>query len=310
MVDLHPRPTFSFATEAVQRVPAPAWRTVLGVLSILTAVLLSGCGTTHPRPPGAVAPVPGTRPRAATRPSATARARAERAAVARLGKLAMPIYCGGHHGNEVALTFDDGPGPYTPLALKALRRAGVRATFFLVAKSIATFPTWPRRERALAALGDHTATHPFLPGLSPAAAAAEIDRGRAAVLAAAGSPVQLFRPPYGARTPALDQRVAADGMTQILWSVDSGDSYTQVPQNYAAIARTVDHGTFAGSIVLMHENRGQTIRALRTILPALRRRHLRPVTLPKLLADDPPSRAQLRAGPRGCRLAGPSSSGG
>jgi hypothetical protein len=50
----------------------------------------------------------------------------------------------------------------------------------------------------------------------------------------------------------------------------------------------------------MHENRGQTIRAMLTILPAIQRRHLRAVSVPELMALDPPSPAQLRAGPHGC----------
>jgi hypothetical protein len=51
----------------------------------------------------------------------------------------------------------------------------------------------------------------------------------------------------------------------------------------------------------MHENRGQTIRALRyLILPALRRLRLRPVSLETLLAVDPPSTALLRGGYNGC----------
>lgn len=59
-------------------------------------------------------------------------------------------------------------------------------------------------------------------------------------------------------------------------------------------------GLHPGSIILMHENRGQTIRALLTIFAALRRDHLRAVTVPELVAEDPPSLAQLRAGGRGC----------
>ena len=46
----------------------------------------------------------------------------------------------------------------------------------------------------------------------------------------------------------------------------------------------------------MHENRGQTIRALTTILPELHRRGLRSVSFPELLASDPPSPAQLNPG--------------
>jgi peptidoglycan/xylan/chitin deacetylase (PgdA/CDA1 family) len=66
----------------------------------------------------------------------------------------------------------------------------------------------------------------------------------------------------------------------------------------------------AGSIVLMHENRGQTIRALRGILPSLRRRGLRSVTVPELLAADPPTTAQLAAGRQGCGPAVPGAGSG
>jgi hypothetical protein len=52
--------------------------------------------------------------------------------------------------------------------------------------------------------------------------------------------------------------------------------------------------------VLMHENHGQTIRALTTLLPALHRRHLRSVSVPQLLASDPPPAAQVRRGLAGC----------
>jgi hypothetical protein len=54
----------------------------------------------------------------------------------------------------------------------------------------------------------------------------------------------------------------------------------------------------------MHENHGQTVRALISIFRALKRRHLRAVSLPQLLTDDPPGAAQLRAGGRGCGPAG------
>jgi hypothetical protein len=53
----------------------------------------------------------------------------------------------------------------------------------------------------------------------------------------------------------------------------------------------------------MHENRGQTVRAMRSILPALAKRHLRLVTVPELLAADPPTQAQLDKGVNGCKAA-------
>jgi peptidoglycan/xylan/chitin deacetylase (PgdA/CDA1 family) len=210
----------------------------------------------------------------------------------------------------VALTFDDGPGPYTGLALRQLRRARARATFFLVGRSIARFPAWPRRERALAAIGDHTVTHPLLPALPLSAATAEIAGGRAAAERAAGPPVDLFRPPYGAHTRAIDAEVRREGMVEILWDVDSEDSLVSPPQDFHAISANVRRSIRPGSIVLMHENRGQTERALRAILPALHRRRLQAVTLPELLAADPPTPGTLRAGSRGCGVVRAAAGGG
>jgi peptidoglycan-N-acetylglucosamine deacetylase len=222
------------------------------------------------------------------------------AGLRRLSRLGRPVYCGARHGRLVALTFDDGPGPYTHIVLRELRRADARATFFLVARSIARFPALPRRERALGAIGDHTRTHPFLPGLTGADQVAEIAGGRAAAIRAAGGPVDLFRPPYGAHTPAIDAEVRREGMVEILWDVDSKDSLVAPAQDFHEISANVRRHIRPGSIVLMHDNRGQTVRALRAILPSLRRRGLRPVTVPELLAADPPTRAMLRVGDRAC----------
>ena len=97
-----------------------------------------------------------------------------------------------------------------------------------------------------------------------------------------------------------DAEVRREGMVEILWDVDSKDSQVSPPQDFHAISANVRRHVRPGSIVLMHENRGQTVRALRAILPFLRRRHLRAVTVPELLAADPPSPALLRAGARGC----------
>ena len=41
---------------------------------------------------------------------------------------------------------------------------------------------------------------------------------------ATGQHVVLFRPPYGAHTPAIDREVKELGMLEVLWNVDSSDS--------------------------------------------------------------------------------------
>ena len=208
----------------------------------------------------------------------------------------------------VALTFDDGPGPYTRLALRILHKARVKATFFLVGRNIGRFPGVAQAEARADVLGDHTWTHPYLPSLSASAIDSEIGSTQRAASRAGRRRVALFRPPFGAHNADVDATARRLGMVEILWNVDSGDSEGA---NWQQIARNVAAGIRPGSIILMHENRGQTIRALKfVILPHLRRRHVQLVTVPELLAQDPPSRAQQREGQRGCPVVRSQGSGG
>jgi peptidoglycan-N-acetylglucosamine deacetylase len=113
--------------------------------------------------------------------------------------------------------------------------------------------------------------------------------------------VILFRPPSGLHDRAIDGIAAAHGLLEILWNVDSADS---LGASYTQIEHNVITGLHPGAIILMHENHGQTIRAMLAIFAALARKHLRAVSVPELLASDPPSAAQVRAGRIACGLRG------
>jgi peptidoglycan/xylan/chitin deacetylase (PgdA/CDA1 family) len=74
---------------------------------------------------------------------------------------------GGSRGRDIALTFDDGPGPYTPELLDVLERYHVRATFFAIGEMERYFSVSTVREiHDGDAVGDHTETHRALATLS------------------------------------------------------------------------------------------------------------------------------------------------
>jgi peptidoglycan/xylan/chitin deacetylase (PgdA/CDA1 family) len=219
------------------------------------------------------------------------------ARIRQLARLGRPIFCAGHRGHALALTFDDGPGVYTYLALRKLAAAHERATFFVVGKSINAFPRYLGKELAVGALADHTYTHPDLAVLGRAQVRSELASDRRLIAHRSGQRVDLFRPPYGATDPTVLVTARRMGLLTILWTQDSGDS---LGANYAAITRNVERAMRPGAIILMHENRGQTIRALTALLPALHRRHLYSVSLPELFATDPPSVAQVKRGHAAC----------
>ena len=214
--------------------------------------------------------------------------------------LALPVYCGAPHGRYVALTFDDGPGPSTAATIALLRRFRQRATFFLVGRNLSAWSAMPRAELTVGAVGDHTWSHPFLTRIAPAKVDSELARTQAALASVTGSAVRLFRPPYGFHDPVVDREAARLGMREVLWSLDSHDSYPPPGATAGAIVRTLAGRLRPGSIVLMHENLPQTARALPAVLRLLRARGLRSLSVPELLRRDPPSPSQLRAGVYGC----------
>ncbi|MGZ4387223.1 MAG: polysaccharide deacetylase family protein [Gaiellaceae bacterium] len=213
-------------------------------------------------------------------------------AVRRFAAVGLPLYCGGTSKRYVALTFDDGPGSQTWRAVRMLHAARVHATFFLVGRQVAARRQIVRSEAEIAALGDHSWSHPSLIRLKRRGILRQIRWTRSAIQRASGQDALLFRPPYGAHDRRVDRAVRREGMLEVLWSVDSGDSFGL---GWRKIARGVLRNVRPGSIVVFHENNLKTLRALqRVLLPALRRRHYRLVSIPELLVLDPPSQRQLR----------------
>ena len=194
---------------------------------------------------------------------------------------------------EVALTFDDGPGPYTPAVLTVLEHYGVHATFFIIGRMLQYFGESAQREvRDGDVIGDHTETHPAMAQLSAHDQYEQLFEQAARVELQGAPRPDLFRPPYGsfdATTMAQLQRLH---MLMVLWSVDT-DDYEQ--PGVAAIVHTALAGAHPGAIILMHDaggTRTETVEALPIIIRELRARGLKPVTVPQLLADDPPAAGQ------------------
>jgi peptidoglycan/xylan/chitin deacetylase (PgdA/CDA1 family) len=221
----------------------------------------------------------------------------QKASVNRLVQLGLPVFCAGTQNKYVALTFDDGPGPQTEQVLRLLARQGQRATFFVVGRQLADYPQVPAVEARAGTVGDHTFNHIDVSRATPAARNFEMARTRQLLEAATGAPITLFRPPYGARDSNVDAQARELGLLQTTWNVDTQDSEGA---SAAGIQQLASEGMRPGAIILMHENKPETLVALPRILRTLQRRGYRSVTIPELLALNPPSDQQVQAGFQGC----------
>jgi peptidoglycan/xylan/chitin deacetylase (PgdA/CDA1 family) len=220
-------------------------------------------------------------------------AAAQNAAINRTLAYTPYIRIAGAQHREIALTFDDGPGPYTPEILRILGREHVPATFFEVGVMERYF--YAATASIVAAgdvIGDHTELHEAMSRLSPAQQRAQLLEQAAAVGRHDASFPRLFRPPDGlwnSTTLALLHRYR---MLMVLWTVDTND-YRR--PGVESIVKAAVSGARPGAIILLHDaggNRAETVAALPRIIAQLRRRGYRLVTVPKLLLDNPPPHVQ------------------
>src|SRR5712691_3847774 len=185
--------------------------------------------------------------------------------------------------SEVALTFDDGPGPQTPEILDVLEEFDAKATFYVVGDRVCGSEELLRRVVAAGhELGNHSMTHPELAG-RPLAAYREIRRTNAVLRRSTGCTPRAFRAPVGTTSRGLVIAARLAGLTTVAWDVDAGDWSSPGAD---AISEAVLGSVRGGSIVLMHDGRGpreQTLAALPGIVEGLSERGYRLVTTSEVL---------------------------
>ncbi|MFS8035651.1 polysaccharide deacetylase family protein [Xanthobacter sp. AM11] len=207
----------------------------------------------------------------------------------------------------VALTFDlceasAETSGYDGAIVDYLRAEGVAATFFAGGKWLMSHA---ERGGQLAAdplfeTGNHSWSHANLTVRTGEAMRRQVDdadvalalrradaQARGCMLPKAASPAALFRFPYGSCSAESLDYVNDSGHLAIQWDVDSGD-----PAFIGARGMADDmlRAIRPGSIVLMHANgRGRhTAQALTLLVPALRARGYRFVSVGELLAAGRP----------------------
>src|SRR5215207_10244875 len=189
---------------------------------------------------------------------------------------APPAVGGDPSVRTVALTFDDGPGDFTPQILDILREKQVRATFFVVGQEVAQKPEMLQAiVGAGHMVGNHSWSHDMpnpSSGWKASTLTREIDRAGEAIAEATGQQACLFRPPGGVIKGAQEVSRKAS-LSIVMWSVDTRDWAGQRPGD-VTFADTLRKRALRGlkeehPLVLMHDGggyRGSTVAALPGII--------------------------------------------
>ncbi|MFF4016263.1 polysaccharide deacetylase family protein [Streptomyces sp. NPDC001843] len=261
---------------------------------------LAACGTTgaphagHPAParPAPAKPAPSATPPPTLSPGP--------------GGL-TPVFENGPRtrGKTVALTFDadmtadEGPraaaGEHfdNPALIATLRSLKVPATVFMTGRWADEYPAEarslghdPRFEVANHSYSHYAFTGDCygLPTVPADRMRSEVERAYTAIRkAGVPHPMPYFRFPGGCYDQKALRALGGLGVTAVQWDVVSGDAFAT---DADAVARQVLDGVKPGSVVVMHCTRSAaptTERAVRTVVPELRKRGYRFVKVSELI---------------------------
>ena len=181
----------------------------------------------------------------------------------------------------LALTFDDGPGPYTARLLDLLEENGARATFFMLGKQVEEYgaDAIPRMRELGCIVGSHSYDHPNLKKAGAETARQQFQQTDELIARYNnGQGAQVIRFPYGEYTKELS---ADTGRPCIYWDVDSQDWKSK---NTEAVKQEIRSNIEGGDIILMHDIYETTVEACEELIPELKAQGWQFVTVRELAA--------------------------
>ncbi|MEI6437137.1 MAG: polysaccharide deacetylase family protein [Candidatus Omnitrophota bacterium] len=192
----------------------------------------------------------------------------------------------------VAITFDDGPSPvWTPQILDALKKAGVKATFFMLGTQALKYPEVARRVAAEGhEIGNHSYDHHGIFFYSVEEATREVTEGEKAIRQVTGVTTKYFRPPKAWINEEEKAAFARMGYKVVLWSLNSKDWVTFDDKYIVAF---LAHNVRPGDIILFHDSgsvlgveggdRHETVLAVARLVEKLKAKGYRFLTVSELL---------------------------
>jgi peptidoglycan/xylan/chitin deacetylase (PgdA/CDA1 family) len=201
----------------------------------------------------------------------------------------------GIRDDVVALTFDDGPSPWTGPILDLLAAHDSHATFFALgclANADGAEQTLRRILETGSEVGNHTFSHPSLPELDDDSIRDELERAGVAIEEASGTTLRYWRPPFFHVDERVREVVAPLGLQEVGCAMMPWDWEWDATRSAAFVIERLQRG----SIVCMHDGRPPdepaelsaptrkaSVAAVGMILDAMSERGLRSVTTSELL---------------------------
>ncbi len=203
-------------------------------------------------------------------------------------KYGMVIKNGSEKEKVVALTFDDGPHPkYTNQILDILNKYDAKATFFVLGKFAETYPKIVQRQwKEGHEIGNHTYSHININKTSREKLQEEYEKTQNIIYSLTKREPRVFRPPYGSFDEKAMDIVEKNNSIIVLWSAHQDSKDWSNPE-IDKIVNTTLSNIKNGDIILFHDyvyyDKSHTVEALNRILPELKNRGYKFVTVSQLI---------------------------
>jgi peptidoglycan/xylan/chitin deacetylase (PgdA/CDA1 family) len=182
----------------------------------------------------------------------------------------------------VALTFDDGPTPFTDRLVQILQDSDSKATFFMVGNKVAAHPDWAKRVAdAGMEIGNHTWEHANMTAVPTEDLPTQLAKASEAIRSATGQTPTIFRTAGGVIDDAVLAAANQQGLADINWDVIPFDWINDA--NTAATRYMLMTQIRPGSVVLLHDTYSSTVDLVYQFLPVLKANGYHLVTVTHLL---------------------------
>jgi peptidoglycan/xylan/chitin deacetylase (PgdA/CDA1 family) len=200
------------------------------------------------------------------------------------GVYVTTICKGNKNKNEIAITFDDGPGEQTKKILNLLDQHKAKATFFLTGRNADLHKDMVSEiAQKQHSIGNHTYSHKsWFPLIGTNKINEELNKTQNTIASVTGYKPIYFRPPYGITNPFIARALKKFNFKTIGWSIRSLDTVIKDPEK---IIKRILKKIGPGAIILMHDDTINAVYVLEKLLIYCQQNNLKAVNLDELLNE-------------------------
>lgn len=177
----------------------------------------------------------------------------------------------------IALTFDDGPSPYTDEFMRVFEEHNATASFFMLGKNVNEYPDTVKHmvENGFEVC-NHSWDHKSISSTDKAFIAQEVFDTQDAIYKLTGHEPTRVRPPYGEYNDTTLEVANGNGVNVTLWNVDTLDWQNR---DASITLQKAKEGIYDGAVILFHDLYPTSLEAIKQLVPYIQSQGYQLVTV-------------------------------